>query len=246
MDNPLNYVPANAPYGGANATDKGTKIIRSGGELDKDSFLKILSAELANQDPTQSQDPTAYVSQMAQFTSMEQMSNLNTTMSSFAANSLVGKGVTLNTLDSKGNPYTGVVQAVSTLNGVTTVSVQVNENGQNVYKDFSLKDINTVLNVPDYSLPPLTNMNGNISFLLASSFMGKNVTLSDKDSAGNYLTGSVVGVTKDNGAINVKFKNSKTGEVTSVDISKITAVEDGNTSSSNNSSSSSSSDVTSS
>lgn len=211
--------------GSTTATDRGTKIVKAGSDLNKNSFLKILAAELANQDPTANVDSTQYISQMAQFTSMEQMANLNTTMSGFANNSLVGKGVTMNVLDSKGEPYTGVVQAVTTQNGVTNVSVEVNEDGKNVYKDFDLSNIVSVVNVPDYSLPVLTNLNGNMSFLLASGFIGKNVELTEKNSSNEYIKGSVIGVSKENGVVNIKLKVDGSDEVISVSVDKVSKVE---------------------
>ena len=225
MGNPLNSATVANSYTGSRATDRGTSIVKPGSDMDKNSFLKILSAELANQDPTQNQDSTQYISQMAQFTSMEQMSNLNSTMSGFASNSLTGKGVTLREVDDKGNPITGVVQAVTNQNGKTTLSVQVNENGQNVYKDYDISDVVTVLEVPDYSLPALSSLNGNMSLLMATSFIDKKVQLSDKDSSGNYITGVVVGVTKDNGVVSVRMKNDTTGEIITVGVDKITKVD---------------------
>ena len=52
--------------------------------LGKDEFLKILVAQLANQDPTQPQDSTAFVAELAQFSSLEAqqntVSNLNALM----------------------------------------------------------------------------------------------------------------------------------------------------------------------
>ena len=211
--------------GSATATDRGTKIVKAGSDLNKNSFLKILAAELSNQDPTANVDSTQYISQMAQFTSMEQMANLNTTMSSFANNSLVGKGVTMNVLDSAGEPYTGVVQAVTTTNGVTTVSVEVNENGTNSYKDFDLSNIVSVINVPDYSIPVLTNLNGNMSFLLASGFIGKNVELTEKDSSDKNIKGTVIGVSKDNGVVNIKLKVDGSDEILTVSVDKVSKVE---------------------
>ena len=95
-------------YTGARATDKGTKIMKPGQDMDKNAFLKILSAELSNMDPMGDNDSTKYVTQMAQFSSMEQMNNLNTTMTNYTAHDLVGKGVTMKAVDNEGKPYTGV------------------------------------------------------------------------------------------------------------------------------------------
>lgn len=193
-------------YDGSRATARGTTIIQPGKDMDKNSFLKILSAELSNQDPDNAKDSTQYISQMAQFTSMEQMANLNSTMSSFASNSLVGKGVTMKDTDSSGTPYTGVIKAVSTKKGETTISVAVSVNGQNQYKDFPMSNIDTVLDVPDSTIAPITNINGNMSFLSAASLIGKQAEFSDKDASGNVYKGIVKGVSKENGVINLSVK----------------------------------------
>ena len=74
--NSLNYTTVNFPTSGT--TDRGTKIVpknQNGGAMDKNAFLKILAAQLSHLDPSQNQDSSAYVSQMAQFASMEQMQN---------------------------------------------------------------------------------------------------------------------------------------------------------------------------
>lgn len=200
-------------YTGSTATDRGTQIIKSGEDMDKNAFLTILSAELSNMDPMGDNDSTQYITQMAQFVSMEQMSNLNNTMSSYANNSLVGKGVTLKSVDSEGANYTGVVKAVTSTSSKTTISVEVNENGSNVYKDFDVSDVLTILDVQDYSLPAINNINGNMSFLVASSFIGKHVELSEKNSDGNNITGEVLGVVKDQGVVKIKIKLHDSDEV---------------------------------
>jgi flagellar basal-body rod modification protein FlgD len=50
--------------------------------LGKDSFMKMMIAQLQNQDPLNPMDGTAFVAQLAQFSSLEQLQNLNDVMSS--------------------------------------------------------------------------------------------------------------------------------------------------------------------
>ncbi len=49
--------------------------------LDKDAFMKMLIAQLQNQDPLNPMDGTEFAVQLAQFTSLEKLTNLNETMS---------------------------------------------------------------------------------------------------------------------------------------------------------------------
>jgi flagellar basal-body rod modification protein FlgD len=53
--------------------------------LGKDDFLKMLIAQLKNQDPLNPLDGTAFVAQLAQFSSLEQLQNMNTQMSSLSS-----------------------------------------------------------------------------------------------------------------------------------------------------------------
>lgn len=71
-------------------------------ELGKDDFLKLLITQLSNQDPTSPMENTEFIAQMAQFSSLEQISNMNNefskltaTFNSSQAVSMIGKTVDL-------------------------------------------------------------------------------------------------------------------------------------------------------
>lgn len=46
-------------------------------DLDKDAFLRLLTTQLANQDPLNPMEDREFIAQLAQFTSLEQIQNLN-------------------------------------------------------------------------------------------------------------------------------------------------------------------------
>ncbi len=56
-----------------------------GGKLGKDEFLKILVAQLRNQDPMNPSSPEEFSAQLAQFSSLEQLMQVNQTLTSQAA-----------------------------------------------------------------------------------------------------------------------------------------------------------------
>jgi flagellar basal-body rod modification protein FlgD len=86
-------------------------------ELGKDDFLKLLITQLSNQDPTSPMENTEFISQMAQFSSLEQMTNMSTSFSKMAsfinsseAASTLGKTVELNVGDAS---VTGIVEGAT-------------------------------------------------------------------------------------------------------------------------------------
>jgi flagellar basal-body rod modification protein FlgD len=190
------------------STSNGTKIVTSsGGEMDKTAFLKILAAELSNLDPTQNQDSTAYVTQMAQFAGVEQMSNLNSTLTKTSYEQLVGKGVVMTDTDSSGNAYTGVVKAVETdSSGNTYLSLLVTENGESSTKTFSADDISSVIDSSESTTSATSTTALNTSFLAASALKGENVTVSTTDSSKNTVnvSGTIKSVYIDNGVVMIK------------------------------------------
>lgn len=63
-----------------NATYSSGATSKVDNTIGKDAFLKMLIAQLQNQDPLNPMDGTAFVAQLAQFSSLEQLTNLNETM----------------------------------------------------------------------------------------------------------------------------------------------------------------------
>lgn len=100
-----------------------------GNELGKDAFLQILVAQMANQDPLSPTSDTEFIAQMAQFSSLEQMQNMNAAMQSQKAYGYLGKEITANyAVDGEGNLYHqevyGQVMAVVKFNGMEYLQVQ--------------------------------------------------------------------------------------------------------------------------
>ena len=97
-------------------------------ELGKDDFLKLLMAQMTNQDPTSPMENTEFIAQMAQFSSLEQMTNMSQNfdkmaamMNSSEAQSMLGRTVQID-LGAE-QTTTGVVEAATRGN---TPQIQVN------------------------------------------------------------------------------------------------------------------------
>lgn len=129
----------NSDYAAAGASTtsnaKSTSAVNSSTNLWKDEFLKILMTQVQNQDPLNPVDDKEFISQMATFSSLEQMMNMNTTMTKFVENqdpftmyvNWIGKNVTFS--DSDGKDQTSPVNSVKHSNGNY---VLVLENGKEV------------------------------------------------------------------------------------------------------------------
>ncbi len=146
---------------GVNATDPISQLqsATSGSNatsvLGKDQFMKLLVDQMKNQDPMQPADNTQMISQLAQFSSLEQMQTMNSNIVGLAAlqqqNALLNQLTTSSGLIGKSVNYTdpttntdtwGTVQSVKIVNGIASLSI----NGGDV----------PLVNVKEVGTPPPT------------------------------------------------------------------------------------------
>lgn len=97
------------------ATSNPTTLSPSAATVDYNQFLRLLVAELKNQDPTNPTDPTQYMSQLASFSAVEQQVQTNSTLDALLAaqaNNIIGRTVT-----SADGETSGIVVSVRTATG---------------------------------------------------------------------------------------------------------------------------------
>lgn len=134
----INAIAKNETINGLSTTTS----ITSSNNLGKDDFLKLMLTELRYQDPMEPVKDKEFIAQLAQFSALEQMQNLNKTMSNFLAEQqkaqenlyylfsaaratdLIGKEVKA-ILD--GGEVSGVVTGYKAINGMVKILVDGKE-----------------------------------------------------------------------------------------------------------------------
>ena len=129
------YVDSTSSTNSATTTSGATKTTSN--ELGKDDFLKLLITQLRTQDPLQPLEDKDFIAQMAQFTSLEQMKNVNTAIQTTQATAMLGKAISWN--DDSGQVQSGIVESVKVVSGEPKVVV----NGEAI----ALNKVLTVKNV---------------------------------------------------------------------------------------------------
>lgn len=95
--------------------------------VDYDSFLKLLVAELQNQDPTKPSDPTQYMSQLASFSNVGQVIQTNSKLDTMLTTSALSQadGAIGRTVTSADGKTTGTVGSVAIgSNGQVTATLK--------------------------------------------------------------------------------------------------------------------------
>ncbi len=118
MTTPIESTAATATTAGTGASSSSSPATEATNGLGKDDFLKLLVGQLRNQDPLNPVGDQEFMSQMAAFSTLEQVSNLATTSEQMnqtvAANqslSLIGREVSYTKED--GSTGEGTVEKVS-------------------------------------------------------------------------------------------------------------------------------------
>jgi flagellar basal-body rod modification protein FlgD len=109
------------------------------GTLGKDDFLRLMVGKLQNQDPMNPTDDSQFMAQIAQMTSLEQMTNMATSMQQQQAFGMLGKTVTYT------DPATGAI-AMGTVDKIVIDGSKVNLRIGDV--DVAPEHVTSVLNGP--------------------------------------------------------------------------------------------------
>lgn len=169
---------------------KKTENTRNTGELGKDDFLKLLITQVQHQDPMNPASDTDFIAQMAQFSALEQMQNLNTSFSFSKGFSLIGKYVSAqNTNADTGETsyISGRVESARMNSGKVYVIV----NGQEVNVD----------QITDVADTALDSANGSISDYSGLIGMLGSAWITNDDNKKGTIEGIISSVEKETDGI---------------------------------------------
>ena len=85
--------------------------------LNQADYLKLLVTQLTSQNPLNPQSDTAFASQLAQFSALQETQGLNDNVQSLQASTLIGQTVALDSKSGGTDPDIGVVSSVQIVSG---------------------------------------------------------------------------------------------------------------------------------
>jgi len=122
----------------------------AGQTLNQNDFLKLLVAQMQYQDPMNPQSDTQMAAQMAQFTSLQQTTQMSSSLSMLQANNLVGSTVTVQVIPNSTQVATGMVTGVTLASGSPQIIVTDSSGTQTPY------NLSQVLSMTPVALAPTT------------------------------------------------------------------------------------------
>ena len=107
-------------------TTGGVGSSTKGNGLGMDDFFKLMVAQLSNQDMFNTVDDTQFITQMAQFSMLQAVSDLSMASSTSYSVSLIGKEATVALVGSEGGMqvHTGIVESVIFYNGSPQIIIE--------------------------------------------------------------------------------------------------------------------------
>jgi flagellar basal-body rod modification protein FlgD len=103
-----------APIPGSSQALSSNSAASAKASLDYDTFLRLLVAQMKNQDPTKPMESTEYIAQLATFSNVEQLISSNEKLDQLVAESRMAQGASLVGLrvTSLDTGATGIVEGV--------------------------------------------------------------------------------------------------------------------------------------
>jgi flagellar basal-body rod modification protein FlgD len=120
--------PVNSVFGPSTPTMTSSSSNQAANGMGKDTFMKLLVAQMSNQNPMEPTDDKEMIAQMTQFSTLEQITNMATESTKSATASQMSQAVnllgrTVTYLDTDGNKQTGTVDQVSMVNGAPNLTI---------------------------------------------------------------------------------------------------------------------------
>ena len=139
------------------ALDTSSSSSSSSTELGKTEFLELMIAQLNNQNPLDPQDNAEFVAQLAQFSMVEGIENVNTSMDDLAAaytsnqalqaSSLVGSSVTLDGLDESQLVHGDIIYGQTEIpDGVSSATLTIKDDSNQIVEEIPLSGLEDQLN----------------------------------------------------------------------------------------------------
>ena len=109
----------------ASASSSTSDTTETENSLSMDDFITLLVAQLQNQDMNNTTDTSEFMAQMAQYSMVEAITEMNQQSQTASSFGLIGKGVTVSSTSDSGVQTTdsGVVDGVTLYNGETKLVV---------------------------------------------------------------------------------------------------------------------------